>query len=125
MPITSASAAGARLAALIDREKQLIAHIPDSLTRRWKKRGVHLVRAHGQNSSTPNAVKAGRHIYEAEEHRHRHRLGPRPLAFPGAELMITSDDVLSEREQPRDVSSSAAASSPSSSATFMRAPAPR
>ena len=28
---------------------------------------------------------------------------PRPLPFPGAELMITSDEVLSERELPESV----------------------
>ena len=89
-------------AALIDREKHLIAHIPGSLTSAMERRGVHLVRAHG-HFVTPNAVKAGGHIYEAENIVIATGSKPRPLAFPGAELMITSDDVLSDREQPRDV----------------------
>ena len=89
-------------AALIDREKHLIAHIPGSLTSAMERRGVHLVRAHG-HFVTPNAVKAGGHIYEAEHIVIATGSKPRPLAFPGAELMITSDDVLSDREQPRDV----------------------
>ena len=89
-------------AALIDREKQIIAHIPGALTDAMEKRGVHLVRAHG-HFVTPNAVRAGGAIYEAENIVIATGSRPRPLAFPGAELMITSDQVLSEREQPRDV----------------------
>ena len=89
-------------AALIDREKHLIAHIPGSLTSAMERRGVHLVRAHG-HFVTPNAVKAGGHIYEAEHIVIATGSKPRPLSFPGAELMITSDDVLSDRQQPRDV----------------------
>ena len=89
-------------AALIDREKAMIAPIPDSLAAAMGKRDVHLVRAHG-HFVTPNAVKAGGHIYEAEHIVIATGSRPRPLAFPGAELMITSDEVLSERQQPRDV----------------------
>ena len=63
---------------------------------------MHLVRAHG-HFVTPNAVRAGGQIYEAGHIVIATGSRPRPLAFPGAELMITSDDVLSERQQPRDV----------------------
>ncbi len=89
-------------AALIDREKQMIAPISASLAEGLEKRGVHLVRAHG-HFVTPNAVKAGGAIYEAENIVIATGSRPRPLAFPGAELMITSDDVLSERTLPRHV----------------------
>ncbi len=89
-------------AALIDREKHLIAHIPGSLASAMERRGVHLVRAHG-HFVTPNAVRAGGQIYEAENIVIATGSKPRALPFPGAELMITSDDVLSERQQPRDV----------------------
>ena len=89
-------------AALIDREKQIIAPISDSLAGSLEKRGVHLVRAHG-HFVTPNAVKAGGAIYEAGNIVIATGSRPRPLDFPGAELMITSDDVLSEKEQPREV----------------------
>ncbi len=89
-------------AALIEREKKLIAPISDSLAGSLEKRGVHLVRAHGR-FITPNAVRAGGHDYEAEHIVIATGSRPRPLPFPGAELMITSDDVLSERQQPRDV----------------------
>ena len=98
------SVGSARLdwAALIDREKQMIAPLSDSFADSLQKRGVHLVRAHGR-FVTPNAVKAGGQVYEAEHIVIATGSRPRPLAFPGAELMITSDDVLSERTQPRDI----------------------
>jgi glutathione reductase (NADPH) len=89
-------------AALIDREKKMIAPISDSLAESMQKRGVHLVRAHG-HFVTPNAVKAGGHVYEAEHIVIATGSRPRPLTIPGAELTITSDEVLSERTQPRDV----------------------
>ena len=89
-------------AALIEREKKLIAPISDSLAGSLEKRGVHLVRAHGR-FITPNAVRAGGRDYEAEHIVIATGSRPRPLAFPGAELMITSDDVLSDERQPRDV----------------------
>ena len=89
-------------AALIGREKRMIAPIPDSLSSAMEKRGVHLVRAHG-HFVAPNAVRAGGHIYEAGNIVIASGSRPRPLAFPGAELTITSDDVLSQTLQPRDV----------------------
>jgi glutathione reductase (NADPH) len=89
-------------AGLIDREKHMIAHIPGSLSGAMQRRGVHVVHGHG-HFVTPNAIKAGGHIYEAEHIVIATGSKPRPLAFPGAELMITSDDVLSDRQQPRDV----------------------
>jgi glutathione reductase (NADPH) len=89
-------------AALIEREKQMIAPISDSLAQSMEKRGVHLVRAHG-HFVAPNAVRAGGQIYEAEHIVIATGSRPRSLTFPGAELAITSDEVLSEREQPRDV----------------------
>jgi glutathione reductase (NADPH) len=89
-------------AALIDREKAMVAPISDSLAGSMEKRGVHLVRAHG-HFVTPNAVRAGGQIYEAEHIVIATGSRPRPLAIPGAGLMITSDEVLNERTQPRDV----------------------
>ena len=89
-------------AALIDREKELIEPISDSLAASMQKRGVHLVRAHGHFVAA-NAVRAGGAIYEAEHIVIATGSRPRPLSFPGAELMITSDDVLNERQQPRDI----------------------
>ena len=107
-------------AALIDREKQMISHIPGALGRLMADRGVKVIR--GQASFIgPNEIRAGdrnidaRHIVIATGSK------PRSLPIAVAEHMITSDDVLSEREQPREVVL-AAASSRSSSGTSMRVP---
>src|SRR4029078_13502096 len=89
-------------AALIDREKDLIAGIPDSLAEPLRGRGVELIRERAKFVA-PNAVEAaGRRIEE------KHIViatgsKPRPLPIPGAELRITSDEVWSERDRPQSV----------------------
>jgi glutathione reductase (NADPH) len=86
--------------ALIDREKEMISGIPDSLAETLETRGVELIREHAKFVG-PNEVKAGprrigaKHIVIATGSK------PRPLPISGAELMITSDEVLSERERPQ------------------------
>lgn len=88
--------------ALIDREKEMIAHIPASLAETLTGRGVELIRAPARFAG-PNEIAAGdrriaaKHIVIATGSR------PRPLPIQGAELMITSDEVLSERAQPESV----------------------
>jgi glutathione reductase (NADPH) len=88
--------------ALIDREKQMISPIPDSLARQMENRGVDVIRGEAAFAGR-NAVRvdgrtiAARHIVIATGSK------PRALPIPGAELMITSDDVLSERQLPRAV----------------------
>jgi glutathione reductase (NADPH) len=89
-------------AALIDREKQMIGHIPGSLARLMKHRGVEVIYGHAVFVD-PNAVRVGDHVIEARNIVIATGSKPRPLAIGGAELMITSDDVLSDRQQPRDV----------------------
>ena len=89
-------------AALIDREKEMISGIPDSLAETLQERGVELIRDQAKFVG-PNTVQAGgrtleaKHIVVATGSKHR------PLPIPGAELMITSDEVLSERELPESV----------------------
>ncbi len=89
-------------AALIDREKEMISGIPDSLAETLQERGVELIRDQAKFVG-PNTVQAGgrtleaKHIVIATGSKHR------PLPIPGAELMITSDEVLSERELPESV----------------------
>jgi glutathione reductase (NADPH) len=88
--------------ALIDREKEMISGIPDSLAETLETRGVELIREHAKFIG-PNEVEAGprriaaMHIVIATGSK------PRPLPIPGAELMITSDEVLSEQERPQSV----------------------
>ncbi len=80
----------------------MIAHIPESLAETLMGRGVELIGEHAKFSG-PNEIAAGsrrietKHIVIATGSR------PRPLPISGAELMITSDEVLSERAQPESV----------------------
>lgn len=89
-------------AALIDREKKMIGHIPDALARSMADRGVEVLRDHAVFVG-PDAVKVGnttvkaRHVVVATGSK------PRKLPFAGAEFMVTSDDVLSERTLPSEV----------------------
>ena len=89
-------------AALIDREKDLIAGIPDSLAETLRGRGVELIRERAKFVA-PNAVEAAGRRIEAKHIVIATGSKPRPLPIPGAELMITSDEVLSERERPQSV----------------------
>jgi glutathione reductase (NADPH) len=89
-------------AALIDREKKLIGPLPDSFAKLMSERGVELL--HGRATfAGPNAVRIGGRTIEAKHIVIAAGSKPRQLPIDGAEHMITSDDVLSEREQPRDV----------------------
>lgn len=89
-------------AALIDREKEMISGIPDSLAETLQTRGVTLLRDRAYFVG-PNAVKVGDRTIEAKHIVIATGSKSRPLPIPGAELMITSDEVLSEREQPKSV----------------------
>jgi glutathione reductase (NADPH) len=89
-------------AALIDREKDLIRGIPDRLAKTLEERGVDLIRDHAKFVG-PNAIEAGGHRIEAKHIVIATGSKPRPLPIQGAELMITSDEVLSERSLPGSV----------------------
>jgi glutathione reductase (NADPH) len=89
-------------AALIDREKAMIRGIPGSLADLMNRRGVEVIRDRGRFAG-PNAVAAGGEILESKHIVMATGSKPRRLPFPGAELMITSDDVLSERTLPASV----------------------
>jgi len=89
-------------AGLIDREKGLIADLPHQQAKDLVDRGVTLIEAAGrfvgENAiATADDVLEARHIVVATGSKHR------PLGLPGEELMITSDEVLSERRQPSSV----------------------
>ena len=89
-------------AALIDREKEMIKDIPANLARSMAKRDVEIIKGHAVFAG-PNLIRVGsreleaRHIVIATGSR------PRPLPIPGAELMITSGEILSERDLPASV----------------------
>ena len=88
--------------ALIDREKELISGIPDSLAETLETRGVELIRDRAKFVGA-NEVEAGGRRIEAKHIVIATGSKPRPLPIEGAELIITSDEVLSERERPQSV----------------------
>jgi glutathione reductase (NADPH) len=89
-------------AALIDREKAMIAGIPASLGELMTRRGVEVIRDRGRFAGA-NAVTVGGETLEAKHVVIATGSTPRQLPFPGAELMIISDDVLTERRLPASV----------------------
>ncbi|MBO0735751.1 MAG: NAD(P)/FAD-dependent oxidoreductase [Alphaproteobacteria bacterium] len=89
-------------AALIDREKAMIRDIPGSLADAMARRGVEVIRDRGCFAG-PNAVALAGEVLEAKHIVIATGSKPRRLPFPGAELMVTSDDVLNERSLPASV----------------------
>src|SRR6266702_3069195 len=86
-------------AALIDREKDLIKDIPGNLARSMAHHNVEVIRGHGVFTG-PNAISVGDRAFEARHIVIATGSKPRPLPIPGAEHMITSDEMLSERTLP-------------------------
>jgi glutathione reductase (NADPH) len=89
-------------AALIDREKDLIKDIPANLARSMAHRQVEVIKGHAVFAG-PNAIRVGDRRLEAKHIVIATGSKPRPLPIPGAEHMITSDEILSEREFPDTV----------------------
>ncbi len=89
-------------AALIDREKQMISDIPGSLEKLMRDRGVEVIRGHAAFAGL-NQVRVNDRMIEARHIVVATGSKPRSLPIPGAEHMITSDEVLSERTLPRDL----------------------
>jgi glutathione reductase (NADPH) len=87
---------------LIDREKDMIKDIPETLAHAMARRNVEVIRGQGRFAGT-NTVRVGERELEARHIVIATGSRPRPLPIPGAELMITSDDMLSERELPGSV----------------------
>jgi glutathione reductase (NADPH) len=88
--------------ALIDREKALIRDIPENLAHSMEHRNVEVIRGHAVFTG-PNAIRVGDRHLEASHIVIATGSKPRPLPIPGAELMITSDEMLTERNQPGSV----------------------
>ncbi|OCK54293.1 NAD(P)/FAD-dependent oxidoreductase [Bradyrhizobium sp. LMTR 3] len=89
-------------AALIDREKDMIKDIPANLARAMAKRNVEVIKGRGAFTGS-NTIRVGSRTLEARHIVIATGSKPRPLPIPGAELMITSDEMLSERELPASV----------------------
>jgi glutathione reductase (NADPH) len=86
-------------AALIEREKEMIRPIPVNLEKSMQERGVTVLRGHGAFAG-PNSVKLDDRTIEAKTIVIATGSKPRDLPIPGAEHLITSDEVLSERNLP-------------------------
>src|SRR4030095_10582501 len=89
-------------AALIHREKDMIKDIPANLARSMAKRNVEVIKDRAIFTG-PNTIRAGNRELEARHIVIATGSKPRRLPIPGAELMITSDEMLSERELPGTV----------------------
>jgi glutathione reductase (NADPH) len=86
---------------LIRREKDMISYIPDAMAGVAEKRGD--VFRGAARFVGPNAVEVNGTVLEGENIVIATGSKPRPLPIPGAEHMITSDEVLSEESQPGEV----------------------
>src|SRR5689334_8276313 len=89
-------------AALIDREVDMIRDIPSNLARAMAHRKVDVIAGMAAFAG-PNTVRAGDRLLEAEHIVIATGSKPRPLPIVGAEHMITSDEMLSERSRPGSV----------------------
>lgn len=89
-------------AALIDREKDMIKDIPANLARAMARRGVEVIRGHGAFAA-PDAVRVGDRLLQAGHIVIATGSKPRPLPISGAVHLMTSDEMLSERELPASV----------------------
>jgi glutathione reductase (NADPH) len=86
--------------ALICREKDLIRDIPENLAHSMAHSSVEVIRGHAVFTG-PNAIRVGDRHLEASHIVIATGSKPRRLPIPGAEHMITSDEMLTERETSR------------------------
>lgn len=89
-------------AALIAREKDMIKNIPDVLAHAMARRDVEVIKGHATFAG-PDAVRVGGRTLQASHIVIATGSKPRPLPIPGAEHMLTSDDMLSETRRPESV----------------------
>src|SRR5262245_20131890 len=89
-------------AALIDREKDMIKDIPENLARAMARREVEVIKGHAAFAG-PNTIHVGDRMLKARHIVIATGSKPRPLPISGAEHMITSEEMLSERTLPGSV----------------------
>ncbi|EHR01947.1 dihydrolipoyl dehydrogenase family protein [Bradyrhizobium sp. WSM471] len=89
-------------AALIEREKNMIKDIPANLARTMARRQVEVIKGYGAFVA-PNTIRVGDRVLEAKHVVVATGSKPRPLPIPGAEYMVTSDAILSDRDLPASV----------------------
>ena len=79
-------------ASLIDREKAIIKDIPANLARAMVKRGVEVIEGQATFAG-PDTIRVGDRMLQAKHIVIATGSKPRPLPTPGAEHMITSDEI--------------------------------
>ena len=79
----------------------MISGIPDRLQQLMEDRGVEVLRGEARFAG-PNTVSVDGRILQARHIVIATGSVPRTLSFPGASLMVTSDDVLSEPTLPKE-----------------------
>ncbi len=84
--------------ALIDREKDLIKDIPANLARSMARRDVEVIKGHAAFAG-PNVIRVGDRRLEARHIVIATGSKPRQLPIPGAERMITSDEMMGYPDQ--------------------------
>jgi glutathione reductase (NADPH) len=80
----------------------VIKDIPANLARSMARRDVEIIKGSAAFAG-PNLIRVGNRELEAKHIVIATGSKPRPLPIPGAELMITSDEMLSERDLPPSV----------------------
>ncbi len=88
-------------AKLIERKNEMISFIPDAMEGVAAKRGT-VFKGEAQFTG-PNSVRVGDDILEAANIIVATGSVPRPLTILGAEHLITTDEVLSETAQPKEI----------------------
>lgn len=88
-------------AKLIKREKNMISFIPDAMSKAAEKRGD--VYRGSAKFIGPNTIQVDDTVLEADNIVIATGSKPRALPIPGAELLITSDEILSEEKQPAEI----------------------
>jgi len=88
-------------AKLIERKDDMIGFIPGAMEGVAAKRGT--VFKGKARFTGPNTVSVGDEMLEASNIIVATGSVPRPLTFPGAEHLITSDEILSEKNQPKEI----------------------
>jgi glutathione reductase (NADPH) len=89
-------------AALIAREKDMIKDIPENLAHAMARRKVEVIKGYGSFAG-PDTVRVGDRTLHAGHIVIAGGSKPRPLSIPGAQHMVTSDDMLSESRRPGSV----------------------
>ena len=80
----------------------MIKDIPENLARSMARRSVEVIKGHSTFAG-PDSVRVGDRTLRASHIVVAAGSKPRPLPIPGAEHMVTSDDMLSESKRPESI----------------------